>query len=305
MLPRNERPDFLIIGAPRAGTTALYRFLMQHPDVFLPEQKEPHFLCVAHRNLGFQGPGDELVNRRWVTSPEDYRALFRPADEAQVRGEASTNYLWCPRAPGIIERHLGRDVQMVAILRDPVDRAWSMFHYLRREGYEPCARFEDALAREDERAAAGWAPTWRYVSVGRYAEQLERYRQRFDPMRLLIQRYEDLERDPTAMLSHVRRFIGVGDDHDPDVTVRHNVSGQLRSRWLHNLLTESWPGRELVRRHAPAGLRDLAARIVARNVRPPETLQPDTRRRVLPRFVDDIEALEDLLGWDLTDWKTV
>jgi hypothetical protein len=296
-------PDFLIIGAPRCGTTALHRFLDQHPRLVMSDPKEPHHLCFAGDALGFAGPGDERLRREWLSDEADYRALFAGIDPHRRAGEASTTYLWCRGAPARAGELLGPGVRMIALLRDPAERAWSTFHYLRREGFEPCEDLRDALAREEERARAGWAPMWRYVELGRYAEQLERWLAVFPREQLLVLRQDDLEAEPERVLREVFAFLGV-EGHRPEVDVRVNPSGTIRSPLVHRALTGDHALKRLAKRYAPWRVRNLAARIGAANVQRAGGMDAELRAEVVARVADDVRALEALLGWDLAAWRS-
>lgn len=299
-----DLPDFLVIGAPRSGTTALYRFLEQHPQVFMADPKEPHYFCFADGQLDFRGPGDERLNAEWLTDLAAYRRLFAGVSPGLRAGEASTTYLWCRDAPARVRALLGPEVRLLALLRDPAERAWSAFHYLRREGFEPCADLLEAVDREPERAAAGWAPMWRYVELGRYTEQVERWLEVFPRDQLRLHRHEDLAQRPEVVLPDVFGFLGVDPNHRPELDVRHNPSGTIRSRWLHRALTGDHAVKRFAKRHAPWRLRNLGARIGAANVRPAEGLDPAVRAQLVERFHDDVVRLESLLGWDLTAWRS-
>ncbi len=156
-------PDFLIIGAARAGTTALHSYLRQAPDIFMPAHKEPNFFAFEDEALACRGPGAEFINNS-VTRMADYRTLFAGAGPGQRLGEASPLYLYSPKAPERIAHHLP-EVRMVAILRNPVDQAFSHFLYATKYRIEPIADFTEALRREEERMAAGWQPLFGYSQL--------------------------------------------------------------------------------------------------------------------------------------------
>ncbi|EPZ44556.1 hypothetical protein N007_10785 [Alicyclobacillus acidoterrestris ATCC 49025] len=157
-------PNFLVIGAAKAGTTALYRYLSQHPEVFMPSIKEPNYFALANREVRFQGPGDDRTNRSSITRFADYQALFDEADGYQAVGEASPMYLYTADAANRIH-DLIPNVKLIVILRDPVERAHSAYLHLRRDEREPLANFADAIAAEEERIAKHWAPMWHLRGV--------------------------------------------------------------------------------------------------------------------------------------------
>jgi hypothetical protein len=198
-----------VIGAPKAGTTALHAALAQHPDVFVSDPKEPkYWLCDGAPPPAWRGPGDKHSQQEWIWRTDRYFPLFAPAAHHQVRGESTPFYLWSRGA----HRRIGEDlpdVRLVAVVRDPVDRAYSNWMHLWSDGLEPEADFVSAFGREDERIRAGWAPFWRYRELGRYGEQLAHLHRHVDPERILVIRYRDLVDAPGATVDRVSRFLGI------------------------------------------------------------------------------------------------
>ncbi len=197
-------PDFLIIGAQKAGTTALYSYLRRHPHIIGPSWKEVSFF-----------------DRHYARGAAWYRGNFPNALRARraLVGEASPSYLFHPLAPERVAA-LVPHARLIVLLRDPVDRALSHYQYEVALGREALS-FEDAVAREEERthgevermlqdsayfSAAWWNYT--YVARGRYAEQLERWFAAFPRERLLILPSEELADEPAAAYARVLEFLG-------------------------------------------------------------------------------------------------
>jgi hypothetical protein len=195
-------PDFLILGAQKAGTTALYAYLRWHPAVTGPSWKEVSFF-----------------DRHWRRGVSWYRGQFPLRRSGRLVGEASPGYLFHPLAP---ERVLATvpDARLIVLLRDPVDRALSHYHHEVALGREPLS-FEDALGAEEERTRgeeermrrdgsyfshAWWDYT--YVARGRYAEQLERWLAAFPPEQLLVLASEELAADTGGSYRRVLQFLG-------------------------------------------------------------------------------------------------
>jgi hypothetical protein len=290
-------PNLLILGAARAGTTSLYRYLGTHPAIYMSPVKEPNFFAFAGRSVRFTGPGDEGINRRTTTRLEDYRALFAGAGPASVRGEASTVYLYHPEAARRIAEQVP-GAKLVVVLRDPVERAYSAYLHLRRAGREPLASFADALAAEPARIAAGWQHFWHYAAMGFYAGQLEAYLERFPRAQLRVLRFEDFARDPRRALSELAAFLGVEDRFAVEPGAEHRSTAVPRGPLAGRLLAA---GRRL-ERWVPPRLRPRLARgaqsLLA--TRPP--LAPEVRSALAERYRDELPRLERLLGWDLSGW---
>jgi hypothetical protein len=296
-------PDFLVIGAMRAGTTALYRFLMQHPQIYLSPIKEPKFFALENHPLDFRGPGDRVRMRRDArVSRDSYAALFRDAPAASAVGEASTLYLYSDTAPLAIRR-LRPDVRLIAVLRHPVDRAYSAYLHMVKKGWEPLRDFRAALLAEDERLREHWAPdTWPYRHMGFYAAQLARYVSLFDREQVRVYLYEDLCARPVPVLQDMFRFLGVDAGFVPDVSLRYNVSGIPRSARLQALINRPPRLKTAVETVLPERWRVRLGLAVHRwNLTRP-ALDEETRRDLLDGYREDVLRLEDLIRRDLSGW---
>ena len=208
-MTRPARPDFLIMGAPKAGTTALHAALTRHPDVFMSSPKEPkYWMCDDAPPPHFRGPGDQHSQQEWVWRKADYERLFEPAPATSVRGESTPFYLWHRAAQRRISEQLP-DARLIAVVRDPIDRAYSNWMHLWSDGLEPVADFEKAFALEHERIAKGWAPFWRYAQLGRYGEQLAHLFSYVDRERVLVLRYRTIVDDPQGAVDRTCQFLGI------------------------------------------------------------------------------------------------
>lgn len=295
-------PDFLVIGAARSGSTALFDYLGQHPEIHTSDPKEPHYFAFDGERPDFRGPGDdEMINREVVTDEAAYRALFRADAGPLARGEGSVSYLYYEDAAANIRRAVP-EVRLVCILRNPADRAYSAFRYVRARMYEPVADFREALSREEGRIEAGWHHIWHYRRMGRYADQLRRYYRLFDPEQIRVFRFEDFCRDPLPVLRDCYRFLGVDPDFRPRRTPVTVPSGEPRSRLLQRYLFRSPPGRELLKRLVPGQVRRWITGRLRRSNLEKVPMDPAIRRDLLDEYRNGIEELEELTGRPFTDW---
>ena len=302
-------PNFLIIGAQKAGTTALYQQLKQHPDVFMSPVKEPHFFAFEGRDLDFRGPRDRETLGHMVVSDEGaYRGLFADAGDEKARGEASAMYLYMPEAVGGIGRH-APDARLVAILRNPADRAYSSFLHMIRDGREPIPDFGRALAAEEERIKGKWSPIWHYRRMGFYYEQISRYHETFGSERLRVYLYEDLEGDPEGVLRDIYGFVGIDPSFVPDVSSRYNVSGIPKNKRLHALhrfLLRPNPVKVALKPFFPKKLRRRMVESSLNTLRNRNLVKPpfpeEVRRDLIEGYREDILKLETLIGRDLSGW---
>src|SRR6185437_6213655 len=172
-------PDFLVIGAPKAGTTALHAALAGHPALFMSPVKEPKFFLT-------DGPP--------------------PRRGGALCGESTPFYLYDRQAQRRI-RALIPGTKMIAVLRDPVERAHSNWAHLWSAGLDPIGDFPAACAAEDRRVAAGWAPFWHYTRLGRYGEQLDHLFTVFPREQVFVLRYRDLVDAPAQTLDAICTFL--------------------------------------------------------------------------------------------------
>ena len=259
-------PTFLLIGAARAGTTSIHHYLNQHADVFLSPFKEPTYFEVAHRN-GRPYPPSHPYASELVYTWERYLELFENAGSAHAVGEASAGYLASPQAPRAIFERLPM-VLILAVLRHPVDRAYSQFLMFQRMGIEPEAEFEAALAAQQRRLEEGWLPYYQYTAMSMYGASLARYYALFPRGHIRLFRYEDLCADPSSFMRVLFATIGV----DPDRRV--NTGARLNA--------------------APRG--DCEGGV------PPADLPAGLRRSLMEPLRADIALLERLSGQSFAEW---
>lgn len=271
--PAGRLPDFVIIGAMRAGSTTLARAVGAHPGVFMPSKKELHFF-----DWNFDRGTD------W------YREQFRDAAPGAVAGEATPIYIVYRDA---MERlaATGPETRLLVVLRDPSSRAYSHYWYNRMLGFEPLP-FAEALAAEIDRPAR--TPdrrTFDYVERGRYHAQLLRVCELFPRESLHVLLLEDLNRSPAETCRSVFRFLGVDETFVPtNAGQALNSHVEYRSKALAK-----------VSRALPEPLRRVTRKLNRKDVRYPP-MDEDVRRRLDERFAEDNRALAAWLGRELTGW---
>ncbi len=295
-------PNFLIIGAAKSATTALFEYLEQHPQVYLSNPKEPHFLALGDARPAFAGPADDVtINRLAVTGFARYQKLFAGAGSAKAIGEASVSTMYYPESIGRIQQHLP-DARLVCILRQPADRAYSAFSFMHTRAVEPCESFADALNDEDRRVARNWHHIWHYRRMGFYYEQLKPYFEAFGRERIRAYLFEDFRDDPQAVLRDCMEFLEIDSGFVPTHAPAPHVSGRPRSRWIQTLYNRARRTRAVLRRVVPSSMkRELQRRFAKMNLeRVP--LSPELRGRLTAVYRDDISRLQDLLDRDLSLW---
>lgn len=288
-------PNFLIVGAQKAGTTSLYTWLRQHPDIYLPAKKETHYFTYCgppeadlRRPVGDSAGGV----RGWAA----YLDLFRDASGRRAVGEASPSYLYSGSAPARIARALG-EVKIIAILREPAGRAFSNYLHCVAKGIEPLS-FEEALRAEEGRVRDGWDLIWHYQGKGYYSAQLVRYFRTFGKERVLVLLFDDLVRRPDWVIRRVWSFLDVPPMGGVDYAEKQNVGGIPRSRLAgFGLSLARVMGKRM-------GVGSAGAKRVVRALftKRPEMARR-TREALMIAFREEVSELEGLIERDLTSWK--
>ncbi|MEU5876295.1 sulfotransferase [Spirillospora sp. NPDC047279] len=293
-------PDFLVIGAPKAGTTALHAALDRHPGLFTAPVKEPKFFLTDGPPPTRGGPGDAKTYREHVWRREDYEALFDEAPAGALCGESTPFYLYDPAAQERIRR-LIPEVRMIAILRDPVERAHSNWTHLWSAGLEPVGDVVRACAEEDRRKEAGWADFWHYVGLGRYGGQLERLYESFSREQVLVLRYRELLEQPVETLDRICAFLGVETGVLTEVP-RENVTAHPDHTVRHRLLARAVRVGTLLPGELSTRIVSPLERTLQQDGRARRPLTWEQRQALLPYFDADIRLLEQVTGQTFGDW---
>ena len=306
--PRTPQPDALLIGAPKAGTSALHAALALHPGVFTSTPKEPkYYLCADAPPPAYCGPGDAHSQREWIWRYEDYQRLFEPARPDQLRIESTPFYLYLRNARRRIAEELP-NVKLIAVIRDPVDRAYSNWMHLWSDGLEPVDDFPTAFHLEQERIAKGWAPFWHYRRQGFYGRQLDDLYRHVDADRILVVRYRELVDDPSGLLDRVSAFLGL----EPGVI--STIPRENSRPYVAPSATTSVLAR-MVRAGAAAGAwfppqvwrrasQPLTGLMQSRGAAARPKLDPTVRAQLVDEFSDDIDLLEQVTGRSFSDWRS-
>lgn len=288
-------PNFLIIGAMKAGTTALFDVLKQHPDVYT-SQKEPHFFSYENES--------HVPTARVVTKLEDYKKLFGGVTDEIAIGEASPSYLIHPEAPERIN-HYVPDAKLIAVLRHPVERAFSQYWHYATAGEEECTDFVEAFKRDVagfEKRQGFW---WRaYHYQGLYSQHLERYLELFEREQMAIYFFDDFKSNPHEFVRNVFKFLGVDESFVPIHRRGLAKTGKPKSQILYDLLTKSNAIKDFISPVIPSKLRrNLRFYVHDKNVGK-QSMKAEIYEELLPVFKDDILKLQDLVQRDLSTWLT-
>lgn len=300
-------PDFLVIGAPKAGSTAVHEALVRHPQLFLSTPKEPKYFLTGDRRprrRDHRGPGDAHSAREWIWQRARYEQLFDAAPPGTLRGESTPFYLWDKAAHRRIHDAVPH-AKLIAVIRDPVDRAYSNWTHLWCDGLEPEADFAAACAAEPARIAAGYAPFWRYLDLGRYGEQFQHLFSVFPREQVHVLRYQQLVDEPARSIDAICEFLGVRTGVVESIP-SSNLSGWADDTRLNSALRHTIRAGAAVGSLLPPQLWRRAQRPLVGTLRRDRTHRPHLevgqRRRLVEHFRADIDLLEQLLGRSFQDW---
>jgi hypothetical protein len=296
-----RRPDFYIVGAPKSGTTAMYEYLRQHPDLYLPERKELRYFGA-----------DLDIRDRVPLSESEYLAYFADATPGSMIGTAYVWYLYSHSAAAEIARFTP-DARIVVMVRNPVDMLPALHAEHLTNGNEDILDFPAALAAEPDRRAGRRIPPHvhlpqglLYSEVPRYTEQIERYVAAFGRHRVHVIVFDDFSAAPADAYRATLRFLGARDDFAPPSFEVINANRRLRSERLrHFLARPPAPARAIARRLVPKRLRQAGhARLKAMNVvaAPRAPVPEDVRAQLRRQFADEVERLSTFLDRDLRHW---
>ena len=292
-------PNFIIIGQMRAGTTSLYEYLKQHPSIFMPEDKEQRFfthpidigtgqliLEVEHRR--------RRMSRGLPVSLEDYQKNFSAKPTQSICGEASPEYLNSELAARQIAALLP-DAKLIVSIRRPSERVFSYYQMVKQAPFRQ-DEFLRALHSKD-------AISWRDYNFS--APGLTRFYSLFGANRIFPIRFEDLSNHTLTTVQSAYRFLRVDPGFSPSVLARYNPGRAQYPSWLGRLKTSLKRHGGLkrsVRQVLPTWLWRYGKAVERKSSGQPESAAETVRREIAQFYKDDTLKIQDLTGWDLSDW---
>ena len=301
MTPR--LPDFLVIGAFKSGTTAMVNCLDQHPGIFMPWLQEPNYFGHEEYDPTDTEPAPPqretatYYRRHRTTTSGQYHHLFDGSRTDQIAGECSPQYLTHPAACARI-RETVPGVKLIALLRNPIDRAFSDYSMLVRDGLESDT-FAEAIRR-----APTIRPPGHYVETGMYGRQLRPFFESFPRDQLRIHLYEDWAGDPQGLLRSLFSWLGVDPEFEADTSQRFNASGTPDGRAValaYRAKRRLQPILKPITRNRLPGVQRYVQQRMERGLRS-DCVPPDIRRELIDVYSEDVALVSDLLQRDLSHW---
>ena len=284
-------PNLLIVGAAKSGTTSLHNYLKQHPDIFMSNHKEPHFLI--NNEIG--------VNRipKGINNIQDYSNLFSNGVSQKYRGESSAMYLQFPEiAIKNIDRYLDEDVKIIIMLRNPIERAFSGYQHVKRYNLDEDLDFEDAIEISEQRYFTNnnITPASRYIHIGMYNEFVRKFKTKFKTnVHIII--YKDFINNTNQELSRLFSFLGIK-DVKIDFNKQYMAGGW---KWKNDLFRKIFMKRHFLKKFIPfKRLIKAAFKLFATDS--VEKIDDTIREKLIGIYKDDIKNLSIILNKDLSFW---
>jgi hypothetical protein len=309
-------PNFLIVGAAKSGTTSLYHYLAEHPEIFMSPIKEPNYFSqdieISKLRPGYRekfgvpieselldylnGSMEESLHCAIIQTFNSYIRLFKNVGNEKAVGEASVSYLYSKVAPETIKQTLP-DCKIIIILRNPITRAFS--HFLMNFGSQFKEKnFEEEIKNDLSKLNKGWGISELYLELGEYYKQVKRYINIFEHKNIRIYTYEDFSINGLKVLKDIYCFLKVDTSYIPNLNIKYNKS--IRQKKIIELCT--------IER-----LKRFSIKKVPRYYRRLLDLKKERKPQIeknalifLKKYYDhDIKNLSKLLNKDFTMWSNV
>jgi len=284
--------DFFIVGAPKAGTTSLYHYLNEHPQIEMSLQKEPDYF--SDKEIQIQGL---YYSKNRIDTVEKYNGLFNTQKKDVIFGEGSVSYLFYPTVAQDIKVY-NPMAKIIIMLRNPIERAFS--HYLMdyRLGLVSDS-FEDIINKKSKHKNAHLFYQ-QYIKVGEYAAQLKRYCDIFDKKNILLIDYENFKSDVTGTMNSVYSFLNISAEFSVDINKKHNTFTMPKNkliRFVYSFVII----RNILSFIFPKNIIKAVRLILFTKDKKPKLLE-ETRNQLKHYFSNDVRLLGNLIGKDYSKW---
>jgi hypothetical protein len=307
-------PDFIIVGAAKSGTTALYSYLKQHNKIYFPELKEPWFFSFMGEDKQFKRPSrDGLVevpgNGGHITNLYSYLSIFSSAADDHLIGEASTSYLYThDKTVKNMQAVYGeqyKKVKIIIVLRDPVERAWSHYKMHLRDG-SAIVSFNDSMNREriKELLERECNIGYDYIGFGEYYSQVKTFLDHFESVKVIL--HEDLNNDSKKIVNEVTEYLGL-EEQKINISARINASGVPKnaiSKIISDFVYKPNKIKSYLKRLIPLTIRTRVRTWLGQYLFKENVIKAVDRENIVGIFEQDIHLLEELIEKDLKSWVT-
>lgn len=285
----SEKLNFLLVSAPKSGSTSVAKYLNDHPEIFIPENKELFYLIAdTIKKTSKIDPLYDSIFNKAILEKEAYDTLFR-SHNSKIKGEATVHYLYHFKEVISKTKKEYGDIKIIILLRNPTERAFSNYNYLKKE---QIITFEKALELEETRRERGYNSFWYFKSLGNYFKAVKAYTQNFSCVKVVL--FEDLIEDPLALMQELYSFLGVNVNFIPNVNKIYNPTLIPKNKLIHILFF--W------KRHLGIQVPFLK-KFKSKLLKTPETkMKQKTKSELIEYYKPNILKLQLLINKDLLSW---
>ncbi len=291
-------PNFIVIGAPKSGTTSLFYYLKQHTEVYLPEKKELHYFSYDLLYKNAKGPGDATTIKAICGTRKEYESYYADSKNRKTIGEFSPSYLYFSEVSERIKKELG-PVKIIAILRNPVEKAHSQYMHQIRDNHETLG-FNEALNEEENRKKKGWSDIWRYAESSLYSERVKKYISVFGKENVKVILFEDFVIDPASVLKETSSFLGIDPGFPFDTMKVYNRTGNPKSRAVADFFSKPNYLKAIAKKLIPDRVRiPMRLALLDLNTGKKDSMDREAERHLKEYFRKDVSELSKTLGKEL------
>jgi hypothetical protein len=312
-------PNFFIVGAAKAGTTSLYYYLKQHPEIYMSPIKEPNYFAkdinidlfredykktaIIDTKRYFSKSKLEELHLAFITEFDDYVQLFREVKNEKAIGEISNSYLYSKVAAKEIYK-FNPNAKIIIILRDPIERAFSHYIMNLRDGFTKETDFIKEVISDYNKSQKGWGVSHLSIELGLYYEQVKRYLDIFPRDNIKIILFDDFKRDTEKVVREIFKFLNINENVPIDFNKKANVGAVPKSVKLNYIIMNTGKLlKPLFPNYAKKRIKNIYKNLLLKNEKP--NLSSKQREALLPFFIEDIKKTQELINRDLSMWLRI
>lgn len=297
-------PNFLVVGFPKCGSTSIYYYLKEHPEIFLPEQKELHYFTYPIISKQNQGKGDKKIKQFHIGSFTKYEKCFEAVSNEKAIGDVSPSYINYPEIYHTISQKLGSNVKIIVLLRDPIKRAYSNYLHLVREEREYLP-FYEALQAERERKNSLYSDFWYYTFNSMYYEKIRRLEENFN--QILIITFEDFVNNPKEGIKEIYEFLEVDSNFVPArLDTQYNQGGVYEKNVITKFIFRQSLLKNFLKKLIPITprMKHVKIKIIDKYRRNTPQIDEDAENYLIEKFNPDVKKLEEHFNVKTHYWNS-